>query len=351
MHSTTSTAVPTLSASESIKDSQEGAVNTSAHKTNTLMPSIPNICLDVNCMLNEAAKWVAQGILGAFQPVIDALVQNSLNFISQTPICVYACPTNDSLYQQNVTITTFVNWAVGVVNAAVAAFVVLGGYNIMIARQIGASYHEFAEFIPRLALAVMAANLCLFFLQFFIDLSNALCLEVIHLFALTVLTNTIVGIFHGDLLTGGLLRFALAIILGVMFLLLFWQMLVRLALLFVLIVLAPLGLFCFALTQTQRYGQLWAATFAVVLFIQFFQVVTLAIGGMLISYTQTTNLLQLDQVLISLFVSIAVMSLVLHIPGMIREWALRPVAEAGRTAERAASQAPEVAVRLIAAFA
>jgi hypothetical protein len=45
------------------------------------------------------------------------------------------------------------------------------------------------------------------------------------------------------------------------------------------------------------------------------------------------------------------MSLVLHIPGMIREWALRPVAEAGRAAERAVSQAPEVAVRLIAAFA
>jgi hypothetical protein len=284
MHSTTSTAVSTVSASESIKDSQAGAVNTSVHKTNTL---ITNICLptDVHCMLNDAAKWAAQGILGVFQPVIDALVQNSLNFISQTPICVYACPTSDSPYQQNSTIATFVNWAVGVVNVAVAAFIVLGGYNIMIARQIGASYHEFAEFIPRLALAVMAANLCLFFLQFFIDLSNALCLEVIHLFALTVLTSTIVGIFHSDLLTGGLLVFALAIILGVMFLLLFWQMLVRLALLFVLIVLAPLGLLCFALTQTQRYGQLWATTFAVVLFIQFFQVVALAIGGMLISYT------------------------------------------------------------------
>jgi hypothetical protein len=49
IRSTTSNAVSASSTSESIKDSQAGAVNTSVHKTNTL---IPNICLptDVNCM-------------------------------------------------------------------------------------------------------------------------------------------------------------------------------------------------------------------------------------------------------------------------------------------------------------
>ena len=360
-HSATSHAVtPSLSSisgSSSLKGTQMGGVDTSDQKTQTQRSAIPAFCLptDVNCLLNGAAQWAAQGILGVFQPVIDAIDQNSLNFITQTPLCVSACPTNDSPYQQNATIAVFVNWSVGVVDAAVAVFVVLGGYNIMIARQIGASYHEVAEFIPRLALAVMAANLCLFFLQFFIDLENALCLEVSHLFALTVLTNTIIGIFNGNLLSGGLLLFALAIVLGVMNLLLIWQMLVRLALLFVVIVLAPLGLLCFGLPQTQEYGRMWSSTFSVTLFIQFFQVVTLALGGMLISYVQATNLLQLDQAVLSLLASTAVIFLVLRIPSMIRNWALRPIVEAGMATERAAGGAAEyaagVATRLIAAFA
>jgi hypothetical protein len=273
-------------------------------------------------------QWATQQILGSLQPLIDAIDHHPLNVISQTPLCVSACPTQNSPYPQSPVITTFVHWSIGVVDAAVAVCIVLGGYNIMIARQIGASYADVVEFIPRIALAVMAANLCLFFLQFFLDLENALCLEVVHLFALNVLTTTMVGIFDGNMLSDGLLIIILAIILGVMNLLLAWQMLVRLALLFVLIVLAPLGLLCFGLPQTQGYGRLWTSTFAATLFVQFFQVVTLALGGMLISYTQTTGLLTLDTGIVSLLVSTAVMYLVLHIPGMIHNWALRPVAQA-----------------------
>jgi cellulose synthase/poly-beta-1,6-N-acetylglucosamine synthase-like glycosyltransferase len=115
-------------------------------------------------------------------------------------------------------------------------------------------------------------------------------------------------------------------------------MLVRLALLFLLIVLAPLGMLCFGLPQTQGYGRLWTSTFAVTLFVQFFQVVTLALGGMLISYTQTTGLLNLDAGVVSLLVSTAVISLVLHIPGMIRNWALRPIAQAGLASAQIAGQ-------------
>jgi hypothetical protein len=135
----------------------------------------------------------------------------------------------------------------------------------------------------------------------------------------------------------------LAVILGVMNLLLAWQMLVRLALLFLLIVLAPLGLLCFGLPQTQGYGRLWTSTFAVTLFVQFFQVVTLALGGMLISYTQITGLLTLDRGVVALLVSTAVIYLVLRIPGMIHNWALRPVADA-------ALFPTQVAGQLISAF-
>ena len=297
---------------------------------------LPAFCapFDVNCWLGQAAQWIAQNIFNVLQPLIDAINQNSLNFITQTP------PAGT---YQNATVMQFTAWSISVVNAAVAVFIVIAGYNIMIARQIGADYYGLMEFLPRLALAVLAANFSLFFIRLFIDLENALNLGVINLFSLTLLTNTIVGIFHGNLLGAGLLAFALAIILGVMDLLVAWQMLVRLALLILLIVLAPLAILCGALHQTQGYLRLWMSTFAATVFIQFFQVLALAIGGTLISYVAAANLFNLGGTLLSIITSSAVLYLVLRIPGMLRIYALRPVADAGPAAVRAAQGTVEYA--------
>ncbi len=299
--------------------------------------SVPAFCapFDVNCWLGQAAQWVAQNVFNVLHPLIDAINQNSLNFITQTP------PAGT---YQNATVMQFTTWSISVVNAAVAVFIVIAGYNIMIARQIGVDYYELMEFLPRLALAVLAANFSLFFIRLFIDLENALNPDVINLFSLTILTNTITGIFHGNLLGAGLLAFVLAIILGVMDLLVAWQMLLRLALLILLIVLAPLAFLCGALPQTQGYLRLWLSTFAATVFIQFFQVSALAIGGTLISYVTSANLFNLGGSLLSIITSSAVLYLVLRIPGMLRIWALRPIAEAGPAAVRAAQGTVETAV-------
>jgi hypothetical protein len=319
------------------------AINTSSPSQSTQQPStlsgagerlpqtstVPAFCapFDVNCWLGQAAQWIAQNIFNVLQPLIDAINQSSLNFITQTP----AAGT-----YQNATVMQFTTWSISVVNAAVAVFIIIAGYNIMIARQIGADHYELMEFLPRLALAVLAANFSLFFIRLFIDLENALNLDVISLFSLTILTNTIVGIFHGNLLGAGLLTFVLAVVLGVMDLLVAWQMLLRLALLILLIVLAPMAFLCGALHQTQGYLRLWISTFAATVFIQFFQVSALAIGGTLISYVTAANLFNLGGSLLSIITSSAVLYLVLRIPGMLRIWALRPVAEAGPAALHAA---------------
>ncbi len=299
--------------------------------------TVPAFCapFDVNCWLGQAAQWIAQNIFNVLQPLVDAVNQSSLNFITQTsPAGTY----------QNPTVIQFTMWSIGVVNAAVAIFIIIVGYNIMIARQIGADHYELMEFLPRLALAVLAANFSLFFIRLFIDLENALNLGVINLFSLTILTNTIVGVFHGNILGAGLLTFVLAIVLGVMDLLVAWQMLLRLALLILLIVLAPLAFLCGALHQTQGYLRLWISTFAATVFIQFFQVSALAIGSTLISYVTAANLFNLGGSLLSIITSSAVLFLVLRIPGMLRIWALRPVAEAGPAALRAAQGTIESAV-------
>ena len=311
-----------------------------AHPATTAAFCLPT---DLTCLLNQAAQWVAKAIFSVIQPIVDTIDQNSLNFITQTPPAgTYA----------NATVMQFTTWSIGVVDAAVAVFIVIAGYNLMIARQIGASSYGIMEFLPRIALAVLAANLSLFFIRFFIDLENALCQGVTDLFGLTFLTNTIVGIFHGNLAGAGLLVFLLAMILGVMNLLLAGQMLLRLALLVLLMVLAPPAFLCWGLPQTQGYARLWSSTFAATVFVQFFQVTALALGAMLISDISAAHLLSLDSTVLTLLVSLAVLYLVLRIPGMLRVYALRPIAEAGPAAVRAAQGAAEyvagTAVRLVA---
>ena len=56
-------------------------------------------------------------------------------------------------------------------------------------------------------------------------------------------------------------------------------MLMRLALIDVLLVAAPLGLLCWVLPQTQGWARLWSSTFFTAVFTQFVQVLALKLGG------------------------------------------------------------------------
>ena len=182
-----------INASSPLQQRQQAHILSGAGEGLPQASTVPAFCapFDVNCWLSQAAQWIAQNIFNVLQPLIDAINQSSLNFITQTP--------SAGTYQ-NPTVIQFTTWSISVVNAAVAVFIIIAGYNIMIARQIGADYYELMEFLPRLALAVLAANFSLYFIRLFIDLENALNLGVINLFSLTILTNTIVGIFRGNLL-------------------------------------------------------------------------------------------------------------------------------------------------------
>jgi hypothetical protein len=343
-HAPTASAPPARAPHTQAHQRWSGAATREAQGSAPTTPQ-PTFCLptDLTCLLNQAAQWLAQAIFSVVRPIVDAIDQNSLNFITQTP---------PSGTYQNATVMQFTAWSIAVADTAVALLIVIGGYNIMIARQIGVGSYGIMEFLPRIALAVMAANLSLSFIQFFIDLENALCLGVTDLLGLTFLTNTIVGIFQGNLVGAGLLVFVLAMVLGVLNIMLAGQMLLRLALLVLLIALAPLALLCWGLPQTQGYARLWTTTFAATVFVQFFQVAALALGAMLVSYASTARLLTLDSVTLSLLISAAVLYLALRIPGMMRVYAFRPMAEAGTSTVRAAQDtvayAAGTAARMIA---
>lgn len=297
--------------------------SSSREPATTCTSPVPNP-FDPACWAQETAKslaqWLAQAILSALQPTIDSIAHNSLNIITQTPLL----GQNGAGSPLDTTIVTLWRWAISVVDAALAIFLILGGYTVMVRGRT----QEVIDVGLHLLFAVVAANFSLLFMQLFVQIENGLCDGVIHLQQLTILTNTITAVLQGNLLGSSLLLFVLGLVLGIMVLLIAWQMLVRMALLSALVVLAGPAMLCFASRFTYAWGRLWAGLFAGTLFIQFFQVVVLALGSMLVSSLSTGDLFHIDKTLLTLLVSIAVFSLVLQIPGLMRQWAIRPIVQA-----------------------
>src|SRR5258708_5615388 len=78
--------------------------------------------LDVTCWMQNAAQWLAQQIMNALQPVINALLSSPLNILTQTPPAdTYANPTVISWWQA----------FLAVVDLAGALPRVVGGVNVI----------------------------------------------------------------------------------------------------------------------------------------------------------------------------------------------------------------------------
>ena len=321
-----------------------GAGATSGGMTNANAPAATCLNpLDATCWLQNAAQWMAQQVMGALQPVIGAIMHNPLNILTQTP------PADT---YQNPTVNTWWQSFLAVVDLALASLIVIGGYNVVVGRHLGLPHSELVEFLPRLLLAFGAAHFSLFFLGLFIDLENALNVVALNLAGTSMLTNIISALFQGNLVAEGLLVWVLMFVLGVMAILLGAQMAIRLALLWVLLVLSGPGLACFALPQTMGYGRMWLSLTATTVMVQFFQVVTLALGGMLVTSLGASNVFGVGGTLATLLVCVALLYLVLRIPGIVHRFALRPMMDASRAAAGAVTGTvgvvADVAPRLLA---
>ena len=114
------------------------------------------------------------------------------------------------------------------------------------------------EFFPRLVLGALLANTSLSWAQLVIDANNALCQAVGQ--------TSLPGWERADSATQLLVDVIAILIYLVTSLLLLLQMLMRLALIDVLLVAAPLGLLCWVLPQTQGWARLWSGTFFTAVF-------------------------------------------------------------------------------------
>lgn len=272
--------------------------------------------------LPDPSQWVQQvlttvlsaffsGVLLTLSHILDwaqGLGGSAFNFVTRTPSeGTYASSSVVALWQ----------WVVGVADAALAVFVLWCGYAVMTKHALGTRAYGAMQALPRLGLAALAANLSLLFTGGFIDLGNALCDGIGQV--------GLPGYSTATTVQQDLAALVLAVIYAVVGFLLVAQMLLRLALLDVLIVTAPLGFLCWALPQTQAWARLWTTTFIATALVQFLQILALRLGALLVTELTPGRL---DAATITLLAGIATLYLTFKLPAMLQNWALRTVGAA-----------------------
>jgi hypothetical protein len=248
-------------------------------------------------VFETALVVILRAIADVARGIVDAVLNSSLDFVFQTPPAgSYASPTVRALWGTTRAIA----------NAALVLVALWGGVNLVVRQHVRAPYHDALELLPRLVLGALLANASLLWVQLAIDLNSALC-NAIGRSSLPAWERTDAG---SRAITDVLAT--LIYLLTSVFLVL--QMLARLALVDVLIVVAPLGLLCWVLPQTQGYARRWSSAFVGAVFAQFLQVLTLKLGGSLLTELQP---MAADAAFLALFLGVAVMILTLKVPGLL----------------------------------
>jgi hypothetical protein len=220
-----------------------------------------------------------------------------------------------------------------VANTCFVLFVVAAGF-VLTTRETLQSRYGLKELLPRLMVGGLAANVSLIICGKAIEATNALTAAIVGPgvdgpTAAAALAHTMIGAGTSPIggPIGGLLlallilaALAMAIVIVIMFFL-------RLALLIILVGVAPLGLACHALPQTEGLAYLWWRSFIAVLGIQLGQaVLLLATIKVFLTPTGITVLgaPATTSGWTSVCVSIAMLWLMIKLPGLMKRFVLGP---------------------------
>jgi hypothetical protein len=252
-------------------------------------------------ILNAILTTIGKALIEAFRGFTDwalGVGDSSLNFVTRTPAAgTYESPTVLSLW----------NFSLALVNIALAAVVMWGGFNIMVKEHTRSPYHEAMELLPRVILAALAANLTLEFAHALIDGNNAIAAAVGQV--------TLPGYDQATPSQDGIALIFTALAYGIVAILIVFQMLMRLALIDMLIVLAPVAALMWVLPQTQSWFRWWADLFPITVFQQAIQVMVLRLGtALMVELTPGS----LSNALLTLMLGIAVCWLTLKVPSLLR---------------------------------
>ncbi len=252
-------------------------------------------------IVNAVFTIVGKALLEAVRGFVDwalGLGGSSLNFVTQTPAeGTYDSPTVRSLW----------DFSRAIVNAALAVFVMWGGFNVILKEHTRSPYHEAMELLPRVILAALAANLTIEFSRLLIDVNNAISAAIGEV--------SLPGYDQATPTQEGIALIFTAVAYGVVAILLVFQMLMRLALLAMLIVLGPVAALLWVLPQTQHWTRWWVDLFTTTVFQQAVQVMVLRLGSSLMVELTPGSM---SNALLTMLLGLAVCWLTLKVPSLLR---------------------------------
>jgi len=258
------------------------------------------------CGLRDLRTWlqdtitqiVTDFVTGIGKGFADAIVSfiDNVNFLTRTP---------ENLSYDNDLVKQYATATQVLANGLLAVVVLLGGYNVMLRPYLGATYASALEFLPRLLLGGILINTAAWWCRLAIDANNAAC-GVFGAPTIAGAVSKVLGVVVDPthLLGPLMLLVAVAILLLI-------QQLMRLALVDVLLILAPLAALLWILPQSQAWGRLWGRLFVATVFAQAVQVLTLRLG-----FNLATDVPQLSDALQPLL-GIATLGLALKIPSLL----------------------------------
>ena len=268
--------------------------------------------------------------------------------------------TDPALTSENKQVRTFWWVMVAIVFAFTFILFILAGYRVMMGA-VGFRYADALESLPRIMLALLGASFSLVFVSLFIALNNSLCQAVssaVDTFgglpgtynpnfanatdSIGNILKSFASVFIGTFNGADLLNSIISIVVFVLLLMVSVQLFVRLALLNLLIIFSPLGFACWALPQGggQQLTKLWMNAFFATVMVQFLQWTCYATGNAVFAGLNAAGIGGFGQPLIPFFqvTELAVLWLVLKIPGWLGNTVTNTMGEGSRTVSSTISQ-------------
>ena len=231
-------------------------------------------------------------------------------------------PPNLTYLHEAVQQAWMVVWVV--VAAGLGVILAWAGITMIFREHLGSHDFGWRELVPRLMIAVVAASTSLWWGSFIIDLADSISRFVAVSLEVTAgdLLRAPLDVFLQAIQVGNTgLALALALlylVYGFFILYVIGQFIIRLALIDLLLVLAPVALGLWVLPMTAGWGRYWLKTFLVTVFQQSVQLVALALAiAFLDDFASIGAGQPVNDFLWQLLMSIAFVYLTTRVPSML----------------------------------
>ena len=217
-------------------------------------------------------------------------------------------------------------WAVVWAITSGALVVILGwmGLNFIMGEHLGSRNTGWREMVPRLVLGLVAAATSLWWCALVIDVSHAVSgyiaveLEVTPGDLLRAPAKTLLAVVQTGGVGMAVLMALLYLVYGFFVLYVLVQMILRLALIDILLALAPVALGLWILPHTAGWGRHWLRLFMTTVFQQSIQLIALALGfGFLRQFAGIGDFEPVNDLVWKLLMSLAFVYLATRVPSLL----------------------------------